>query len=283
MSLSSLQLDAFFEVARAGNFSKAAHNLSVTQSALSQRIMNLESSLETTLFIREAKGVRLTEVGENLMRFCQSKNRLEEEVMGKLHGTKSKELSGSIRIGGFSTIVRSVVMPSLDSLVRSHPLIQIELMTREMRDLPRLLRSGEVDIVLLDHEIVQSGIVATVVGYEENVLVESTQKSPRSEIYLDHDAEDQITLQFLKLQKEKGTPERSYLDEIYAILDGVASGWGRAVVPRHLAKQANGVRQVTGYRSLKTPVVMNYYAQAFYPVLFQRVISVLQTGAGKHL
>ena len=63
MSLSSLYLDAFVGVAKAESFSGAAKGLHITQSALSQRIKNLEDELGLTLFLRMTSGVRLTEQG----------------------------------------------------------------------------------------------------------------------------------------------------------------------------------------------------------------------------
>jgi DNA-binding transcriptional LysR family regulator len=62
MGLQTAQLEAFEEVAKLRNFSKAAKALHITQSALSQRIINLESELEVALFIRDPSGLRLTDV-----------------------------------------------------------------------------------------------------------------------------------------------------------------------------------------------------------------------------
>ena len=56
MGLSSLQLDAFFAAAKALNFSQAAEDLHITQSALSQRIKALEKDLDLTLFTRLPRG-----------------------------------------------------------------------------------------------------------------------------------------------------------------------------------------------------------------------------------
>src|SRR4051812_10051047 len=101
--LSSLHLDAFYHVARQGTFSKASKILGITQSALSQRIQNLEQELGTALFVRESSGVRLTDVGQELVRYCKSRESLEEEFLGRLRNP-AQGLSGVIRIAGYSTI-----------------------------------------------------------------------------------------------------------------------------------------------------------------------------------
>src|ERR671936_2374551 len=56
------------EVARCGSFSAAAEALSFTQSAVSQQIAALEREAGTVLVQRSARGVRLTEAGESLVR-----------------------------------------------------------------------------------------------------------------------------------------------------------------------------------------------------------------------
>ena len=113
MSLQSNQLDAFMAVAELLNFTKAADKLHITQSALSQRILNLESELQTTLFIRDRSGLKLTEQSFDLIRYCQSRMTLEDEFINSLKSKNSKDLAGVLKIGGFSSVMRSVIQPSL--------------------------------------------------------------------------------------------------------------------------------------------------------------------------
>ena len=284
MSLSSHQLDAFLEVARLGNFSKAAKSLHVTQSALSQRVLNLENDLGTTLVIREPKGLRLSEVGETLLRYCLSREKLEGEVLDRLKAKDRSKLGGMIRIAGFSSVMRSVILPCLSPLIRNNPEVQIGVVVREMKELPGLLRSGEVDLVVLDSELKQAGIKSIEIGFEENVLVESKQKSERVTTILDHDSEDPTSAQFFKLQRASMKDlRRSFLDEIYGLVDGVILGWGRAVVPRHLVRGVEGVRIMASQKSLNVPVVLNYYEQAYYPQLFLEAVALIEKNARKML
>ena len=61
MKLNSSQLEAFSTIAKTLNFTRAAEQLHVTQSALSQRIAKLEGDLEATLFVRDRNALRLTD------------------------------------------------------------------------------------------------------------------------------------------------------------------------------------------------------------------------------
>jgi DNA-binding transcriptional LysR family regulator len=273
MSLSSIQLDAFVAVAKAQSFSGGAKTLHITQSALSQRILNLESDLGSTLFIREAKGIRLTPLGERLLRYCLLKDSLENEFLGEIKSQNGRTLGGLIKFGGFSTVVRSVIVPCMTALLSEHSNVQIELLTREMRQLPTLLETGQADFILLNMPYDKHGVENIEVGFEEYVMVEPKNGIFRDNVFLDHDSDDSTTADFLKMQdRTLKSWRRSYFDEIYAIIDGVINGAGRAIIPLHLAKQIESVKISKGYRPMKSPVFFCYYQQAFYTSLHKRVI-----------
>lgn len=264
MSLSSIQLDAFLEVARHGNFSRAAEALHITQSALSQRILNLEEELGLTLFIREPGGARLTDGGAEVLRYCQSRESLESELLAGLQTKNSKDLAGRYAVGAFSTVMRSAVLKSLSGLARNHPLIRFDLFTRELKELPAILDRAQADAILVTAAIERPDTESHLLGYEENVLIRPTRATWVEDVFLDHDADDTTTHDFLRLQKSAPKKiRRSYMDEIYSIIDAVAEGYGQAVVPKHLAN-ARGVEVVKGMKPLKVPVYAVRFKQAFY-------------------
>jgi DNA-binding transcriptional LysR family regulator len=231
MKLSSLQLEAFYAIAKAGNFTVAASELHVTQSALSQRILNLERELDTTLVIRDRAGLRLTEIGQNLLRFCQTQSALEADFLSQI---KSKEtLGGVIRIGGFSSVMRSVILPSLSFLINENPLLKLEFHIRETHELLSLLKHGEVDFIVTAENLNRDEIECVKLGTEQNVLVEKENyKGP--DIYLDHNETDETTLKYLRKFGSAKKLSRRYLDDVYGLLDGVKLGLGKAILPVHL-------------------------------------------------
>ena len=272
MSISSLQLDAFYEVAKAGSFSKAAIRLHITQSALSQRILKLEDEISTSLIVRDSSGLRLTQAGQKLLRYCQTKDSLEKEMLYSITNKSSHSLAGEVRIGSFSTVTRSVILNSLKKLIRVNQNVHLEVFSREIRELPALLRSGEVDYVVLDQVLRMEALEHHLLGYEENVLIEPLAKGWRDGVFLDHDWEDMTTLSFLKLnRKTEKNIKRLFLDDIYGIIDGVSLGWGRAVVPKHLLRGIKGVRVVQGYKPLLIPLYLCYYEQPYYSQLHEVV------------
>lgn len=275
LSLPTHQLEAFAAVARLGNISTAATALHVTQSALSQRVLNLEATLATALFIREPKGLRLTPAGEKLVRYCRQKEMLDQELKTEF-SEKSGALSGAIRLGGFSSVMRSWGLPALRRLVEDHPEVRLELFTRETRDLLPMLQRNEVDFILTLKQTEREEIESLRIGEEENVLVRPKRRSFRENVFLDHDSLDTTTADFWKIQKTAPKPyRRDYFDEVYALLDGVALGLGQAILPRHLVKEDKRLAMVPGLIALRLPVYLQYYRQAYYSRLFEEARAVL--------
>lgn len=276
MSLSSLHLDAFTEVARIGSFSKAAEALHVTQSALSQRIQNLEEELEATLFVRDRAGIRLTETGEMLLRYCQARVAMESEVLSHIKSNKKGELTGLLRIAAYSSVLRSVLIPTLAPFLQKHDKVQCQFESYEMNELENILVRGEADFVVLDFPLEREGVIAKEIGEEEYVLIESKEHKSRGDIYLDHDAKDFATLRFFRDQGKKIAPwKRSYMGDVYGILDGVKHGIGRAVMSKHLVTPQSGVKIVPGFKSRKVKVYLHYFEQPFYPELHKQVLKEL--------
>jgi DNA-binding transcriptional LysR family regulator len=275
MGLSSLQLEAFVEVAKNKSFSRAAEVLHITQSALSQRIINLEREIETSLLIRDPAGLRLTSAGEELLRYCRAKAELEVETLGRL--AQKVGASGTVRVAGFSSIMRSMVLPVIAHFANMNPGIRVELFNRELRDLLPLLMRNEVDFILTTHKSHRLEIESHELGTEDYVLVQPKSGKLERKVYLDHDTEDTITQEYLKLQKGKFPKiERDFLDEVYAIIDGVALGLGQAVLPKHLVVHDRRLKVVAGQVPLRIPFYLQYYRQPYYSQLHMDVVRVLR-------
>lgn len=282
MSLSSLDLDAFFACAQTGHFTKAAADLFITQSALSQRIAKLESELGTSLFVRQTSGIKLTPAGEELLRYCKAREVLEQSSLNKIKGTNKNQLSGVIRIGGFSSVMRSVILPSLAPLLKKHPQLKFQLISKEMDELPVLLRRGEIDYMVHYNELIRDEIETITLGQEKNVLVEKVNYDGPN-VFLDHDENDQTTARYLKLIKSKASYERRYLDDAYGLIDGVKNGIGRALVPEHLIKGQKGLHIADIKNYLYFPVILHYFKQPYYSDLHKQVVTHLVDGCPKYL
>lgn len=89
----------FVAVAREGSFSRAALELSVSQSALSRHLKALESSLGTTLLVRTQDGVELTEVGRHIYNRAGD---IVEAVEDIVYLASQHPGSGTLVVGGMT-------------------------------------------------------------------------------------------------------------------------------------------------------------------------------------
>ncbi len=275
MSLSTLHLEAFYTVSQVLNFTKAANKLGITQSALSQRVLNLETELDTTLFIRDRSGLRLTETARDLLRFCQMKNALEDEFLAKIGSNNPIELAGSLRVGGFSSISSSVLVPLFSSFLKNHREVHFALHTKELNDLTSLLKRSEIDFMILDDRIQKEELERHFLGSEINVLVESKDCDVPN-LYLDHDEDDMTTINYLKKFKIPTKDiKRIFLDDINGLLAGVRHGLGRAIMPLHLVKNDKSLRVLNHKDTLEVPVYLYYFSQPYYSKLHQAVVNEL--------
>ena len=276
-SLSSTHLDAFIAVARLGNFTKAAESLHVTQSALSQRILNLEEELGTTLFIRDRAGLKLTEAALQLVQYCQIKSHLEEEFLHSIQNAHQKTLKGLIRIGGFSSVTASILVPLLTEFSKKHPGVRFQVLTREFDDLFQLLKSGQIDYMILDDRLDRDELERVPLGKEQNFLTKKAKAPLEREIYLDHDEKDEVTLKYLKQFKMKSKEmERFYLDDIYGLLEGVKNGLGMAVLPKHLIKHERAIEILHEDQCLEIPVYLYFFTHPYYSKLHHEFLKTLE-------
>lgn len=283
MELPSHELQAFRMVAQTLNFSLAAERIHITQPALTQRIQSLEKGLGLTLFVRDRKGIKLTEAGLRLLRYCQVKDHLESELLAELVKAPGGKLGGHLRIAGYSSVLNSVVMPSLAALLRDNPSVQFEFGMYDMRSLPSVLERGEADFVLIDHVLQRNNIETVELGQESYVLIQSSE-FPITDLYLDFDPDDRLSEAFLEQQGQKGLEiRRCYVDNIEGILQGVALGLGQGVVPRHLLRKDLAVRIVKNAKPLNIPVVLHYFRQSYYSNLQRTTIETLKRNTTTYL
>ena len=146
----NLELYRYFcEVAKNGNFTKAAGKLFVSQSAVSQAIMQLEERLGCKLFDRNTRGVQLTTEGEVLYSYADNAVSLIRNAEKKIANMKSLR-DGEIKIGASDTVCSLFLLPFLDKFNSIHSEIRISVVNRTSQELVKILKSGAVDIAFIN-------------------------------------------------------------------------------------------------------------------------------------
>ncbi len=117
---------AFLAVARERSFTRAAAQLGVSQSALSQTLAGLEARLGLRLLTRTTRSVAPTEAGERLLRTAGPRLDEIDAELAALSELRDKP-SGTIRITAHDHAVKAVLWPALEKLLPLYPDIKVEI------------------------------------------------------------------------------------------------------------------------------------------------------------
>ena len=140
------QLKYFIKVAETLNFSAAAKELFVTQSAIAQQIMHLEQELELPLFERNSRQVSLTEAGRLLLPLAIKTVNNSQECKQQLIDLKDMK-TGELNVGVTSSF-SSVVSETMLDFFKKYPGIKINVMYTHMSKLIDELIKHNLDIAL---------------------------------------------------------------------------------------------------------------------------------------
>lgn len=135
----------FLAVAESGGMTAAAQSLNLTQGAVSQQILRLESLFQAPLFERQNKSVRLTAEGERLMARAYRLIALNDDTWQLM---TQPAFRGEIRMGVPLDIVRPVLPSIMRRFTREHPEIQLTLVSDMTATLLTALRNGELELTL---------------------------------------------------------------------------------------------------------------------------------------
>ena len=136
----------FRAIAQAGSMSKAALNLSISQSALSIQLRMLEDTLGKALFERQGRGLVLTEAGRMTLDFANVIFRTGDELMDTLRqrGTTARKI---LRIGAVATLSRNFQYAFMEPMLNRSG-VELVVRTGALRELLTQLETHTLDLVL---------------------------------------------------------------------------------------------------------------------------------------
>ena len=144
-ALQETALRHFLEVAQTGSVTAAAERLHLAPSAVSRSIARLEDALDTLLFERRARGMRLNPAGELLAVHARRAWHDIERVVSdieSLHGMRS----GSVRLASTDGFASEFLPPLIAEFQRQHAGIRFVLEICRQAEVPELLRHGDMDV-----------------------------------------------------------------------------------------------------------------------------------------
>jgi DNA-binding transcriptional LysR family regulator len=246
------QLQTLVAVSKAKSFSKAAEDLHVTQSAISQSIKNLERKIDVKLFKRSGKKVVLTQEGEKLYALAQNFLGQMEETLDEITHDKTS-MSGIVRIGTLTGIGKSWLAPEMLQFSSENQDLTVSINLGFQENLVRDFENYRLDFLILPEESLPTVGEKQLLGEERSVLV-----------FPDNDnfkIDQNITLEelasyptilfqeegdglYLKWCREKYGQIPKRINKKYIInshgnmLQAVQKGLGVAVVPLHVLKRS---------------------------------------------
>jgi len=149
------QIEAFLEVARRQNLSRAAEVLFVSQPTLTARLQSLESSLGEQLFVRTRRGMRLTEAGEAFLPYAEHAVTALADGRERL-GELRRGVAGRLVLGAPPTVSTYALPALLARFSAAHPNVRLAVKTGTSEEV--------LEMVL--HDQVQLGIMRSLVHQE---------------------------------------------------------------------------------------------------------------------
>jgi DNA-binding transcriptional LysR family regulator len=237
-------------VARHRSFTKAADELFLAQSAISQQIRRLEEELGLQIFRRSSRSVDITDEGRILLAHAKRVIAEIDELHGHLEELTGL-LRGAVRIGGIYPFGRYDIYDVLADFRARYPGVAIHMLEDTQDEMLAMLRKDDLDCAFasVDPDAIGSEFAATLL-WEEEFLVAMSPDHPlaaRSSVTLEElVGEDLIAYRdnsalrrrFETTLGRRGLEPRNAFvcTEMNAVRALAAKGLGVAVLPRSIAE-----------------------------------------------
>ncbi|WP_166822734.1 LysR family transcriptional regulator [Thalassoroseus pseudoceratinae] len=285
------QLRYFLQVAEKSNFTRAAEELQISQSALSRSIQKLEEELGQPVFERKTRAVTLTDAGVLL----QSRAR---QVLSLLADTKAEinddGQSGCVRVGAIPTIAPFFLPKILRVFSKTYPKASLVVQENTTDQLLKSCTQGEIDLAIVALPIPAKYLEVEPLFDEELFLVLPPEHplveqpnirigdvEPYPFVLLDeaHCLSDNIVTfcrqrSFLPVTVER-TSQLAMVQELVSLSHGVS------LIPAMARQRDDSDRRV--YRSLADPKPTRTVAVAWNPYRFQsRLLKAFREHLAQH-
>jgi len=240
------RLRIFHTVAESGSFTAAGARLNCSQSAVSRQIRALEDALNVSLFTRHARGLVLTQEGQELFNTAREVVHRIDETQRSLMESRERP-SGLLRVTTMVTFGAVWLTPHLDKFMVEYPDIDLQILLDD-DDLD--LAAGEADVAIRLHEPDQADLIQRPLASFHTHIYASPEYLDRRGTPIttdDLDMHDLITfgisnaptIRGLHWLLDVGNPAkrrtpRLQVNNLYGILHAVEAGMGMAVLPDYL-------------------------------------------------
>lgn len=271
------QLEQFVALARARNFTRAATELNLSQSALSRAIQRLEEQIGQPLFERKPREVVLTDLGELLLERAKEILNLVDDTFLLLSDAGRH---GRVRLGAIPTIAPYFLPSLLRSFSTAHPDISILVQEDTTEHLLKRCSHGEIDLAILalpllakyleieplfDEELLLVVSSGHELATAEEVTAETVERHPFVMLNEAHCLSDHVASYCRQQAVQPVTVER--ISQIATVQELVALDHGISILPEMARRFDTSDRRV--YRSFTGEKPTRTIAMAWNPYRYQ--------------
>lgn len=142
------QFEYFLALAETGQVSKAALQCNVSQSSVTVALRNMEQTLDTPLFIRHSKGLRLTDAGDRFVHHARNVLGAASRAIEDIQSTPS-DIQGRLKIGVTETISAYLMPRLLLTVEQRFPGLQVQVIEQDRAEVEHALINGNLDLAVL--------------------------------------------------------------------------------------------------------------------------------------
>lgn len=232
------------------NISKAAEELNVTQSAVSQALKNLEIKVGFPVVTRQGKSVILTDNGIRLAKVAKQYVKRIEETIEQIH-LENHEIKGKLHVGSLYGLGKTWLSSRMLDFLATYPELEVRLSMDFPETVIKKFEQHEIDCLIMPEHLVPAFAEKLDLHSEHTNLVFSekfniTSKTELKDIlgmpiifYENNDPN------FYRWCREKfgvvprNVKPRLVVNSFGQMLQAVNEGLGVAVVPTHVLKRSN--------------------------------------------
>lgn len=255
MVIESSMLQVLIAMSQNENISKAAEELNVTQSAVSQALKNLENKVGFPVIARQGKSVSLTDSGMRLAKVAKQYFKRIEETVEQIH-LENNEIKGKLSVGSLYGLGKTWLSSRVLDFLSAYPELEVKLSMDFPENVIKKFEQNEIDCLILPEHLVPAFAEKWDLHQEYTTLVFSekfniTAKTELKEIlslpvifYENNDPN------FYRWCREKfgvvprNIKPRLVVNSFGQMLQAVNEGLGVAVVPTHVLKRTSNRLQL---------------------------------------
>lgn len=241
-------LRIFAAVYEAGSMTGAANRLNLTQSGVSQHMLQLEEELGVSLFQRVGRNLIPTATAKELYGDLEKSIALLDHRLKRV-SNRSSILEGVVRIGMPIEYGKNVIIPILAKLGQVHPYLNFVINMDYSTQLQNLILKGELDFAVADESTPDRKLDYQTVALEQFLLCSTrSYLNPRGKLsytkdyferldYIEYQPNEPILRRWLLhhiKRKNLNIRVRARLMDVQGVAKFICQGFGVGVLPNHV-------------------------------------------------